>query len=172
MKFLISPNSIILLYVPLEKSKAVVKFSKNWTIDEAYRKLTSSIEKEILVFGDLPQLQLACIREIKGLGSNLPNKLIPQIQVTSSVNGLLDTLTKSEYWNWFDTRLLTAVTEASGSPEAIKSLEKYKAIYYSRKVSDLILCEYKIKSFKNFVPLVEKYKKDPKKLTILDLQKH
>ena len=132
----------------------------------------SSIEKEILVCGDLSQLQLACIREIKGLGSNLPNKLIPLIEVTSSVNGLLDTLTKSEYWNWFDTRLLTAVTEASGSPEAIKSLEKYKAIYYSRKVSDLILCEYKIKSFKNFVPLVEKYKKDPEKLTILDLQKH
>ena len=171
-KFLISPIPIILLYVSLEKSKALVKFSKNWSINEAYRKLTSSIEKEILECGDLPQLQRACIREIKGLDSNLPNKLIPQIEVTSSVNGLLDTLTKSEYWNWFDTRLLTAVTVASGSPEARKSLEKYKAIYYSKKVSDLILCEYKIKSFKNFVPLVEKYKKDPKKLTILDLQKH
>ena len=160
----------ILLYVSLEKSKAVVQFSKNWTIDEAYRKLTSSIEKEILVCGHLPQLQRACICEIKGLGSNLPNKLIPQIKVTSSVNGLLDTLTESEYWNWFDTRLLTAVTEASGSPEAINSLEKYKAIYYSKKVSDL--CEYKIKPFKHFVPLVEKYKKYSKKLTILDLQKH
>ena len=106
------------------------------------------------------------------MGSNLPRTLIPQIQVTSSVNGLLDTLTNSEYWNWFDTRLLTAVTEASGSPEAIKSLKKYKAIYYNRKVNDLILCKYTIKPFKNFVPLVEKYKKDPSKLTILDLQKH
>ena len=150
----------------------MVKFSKRWTIDEAYRRLTSSVEREILTSGNLPQLQRACIREIKALDSNLPNKLIPQIQVTSTVNGLLDTLTNSEYWNWFDTRLLTAVTQASGSPEAIKSLEKYKAIYYSRKVSDLILCKYKIKPFKNFVPLVEKYKKDPSKLTILDLQKH
>ena len=134
--------------------------------------MTSSVEKEILTSGNLPQLQRACIREIKALGSNLPKKLIPQIQDTSSVNKLLDTLTSSEYWNWFDTRLLTAVTQASGSPEAMKSLEKYKAIYYSRKVSDLILCEYKIKPFKKFVPLVEKYKKDPSKLTILDLQKH
>ena len=150
----------------------MVKFSKKWTIDEAYRRLTSSVEREILTSGNLPQLQRACIREIKALDSNLPNKLIPLIQVTSSVNGLLDTLTNSEYWNWFDTRLLTAVTQASGSPEAIKSLEKYKAIYYSRKVSDLILCEYKIKPFKKFVPLVEKYEKDPSKLTILDLQKH
>ena len=150
----------------------MVKFSKKWTIDEAYRRLTSSIEEEILTFGDLPRLQRACIREIKALDSNLPNKLIPQIQVTSSVNGLLDTLTASEYWNWFDTRLLTAVAQASGSPEAVESLEKYKAIYYSRKISDLILCDYKIKPFKNFVPLVEKYKKDPSKLTILDLQKH
>ena len=145
---------------------------KKWTIDEAYRRLTLSIEEEILALGDLPRLQRACIREIKALGSNLPNKLIPQIDNAPSVNGLLDILTKSEYWNWFDTRLLTAVTEASGSPEAIKLLEKYKAIYYSRKVSDLILCEYKIKPFKKFVPLVEKYKKDPSKLTILDLQKH
>ena len=150
----------------------MVKFSRKWTIDEAYRRLISSIEREIITFGDLPQLQRACIREMKTLGSNLPNKLIPQIQVTSSVNGLLDTLTNSEYWNWFDTRLLTAVTQASGSPEAIKSLEKYKAIYYSRKVSDLIVSEYKIKPFKNFISLVEKYKKDPRKLTILDLQKH
>ena len=150
----------------------MVKFSRKWTIDEAYRRLTSSIEKDILASGHLPQLQRACIREIKALGSNLPRNLIPQIQVASSVNGLLDTLTKSEYWNWFDTRLLTAVTQGSGSPEAIKLLEKYKVIYYNRKVSDLILCEYKIIPFKNFVPLVEKYKKDPSKLTILDLQKH
>ena len=150
----------------------MVKFSKNWTIDEAYSRLTSSIEGEILALGDLPRLQRACIREIKALGSNLPNKLIPQIQVTSSVSGLLDTLTNSEYWNWFDTRLLTAVTQASGSTEAIKSLEKYKAIYYRRKVSDLILCKYNIKPFKNFVPIVEKYKKDPNELTIFDLQKH
>ena len=130
----------------------------------------SSIEKDILASGDLSQLQRACIHEIKALGSNLPKKLLPQIEVAPSVNGLLDTLTKSEYWNWFDTRLLTAVTEASRSPEAIKSLEKYKAIYYNRKISDL--CEYKIIPFKNFVPLVEKYKKDSNKLTILDLQKH
>ena len=101
----------------------MVKFSRKWTIDEAYRRLTSSIEREIITFGDLPQLQRACIHEIKALGSNLPNKLIPQIQVTSSVSGLLDTLTNSEYWNWFDTRLLMAVIQASGSPEAIKLLE-------------------------------------------------
>ena len=156
----------------LGKSKEVVKFSKKWTIHDAYRKLTSSIEKHILTSGDLPLLQRACIREIKALGSNLPKKLVPQIEVAPSVNGLLDTLTKSEYWNWFDTRLLTAVTEASRSSEAIKSLEKYKAIYYKKKISDLILCEYKITPFKNFVRLVEKYKKDPSKLTILDLQKH
>ena len=131
-KFGITANYYYFYVCTLEQSKAVVKFSKNWTIDEAYSRLTSSIEGEILALGDLPRLQRACIREIKALGSNLPNKLIPQIQVTSSVSGLLDTLTNSEYWNWFNTRLLTAVTQASGSPEAIKLLEKYKAIYYRR----------------------------------------
>ena len=137
-----------MLVFTLEKSKAVVKFSKKWTIDEAYRRLTSSVEKEILESGDLPQLQRACIREIKALGSNLPRKLIPHIEVTSSINGLLDTLTKSEYWNWFDTRLLTAVTHASGSPEAIKSLEKYKKLTTIRKSMMLFSVNIKLNLIK------------------------
>ena len=41
-----------------------------------------------------------------------------------------------------------------------------------RKISDVILHSYNIKPFKNFIPLVEKYNKDPNKLTIFDLQKH
>ena len=122
--------------------------------------------------GDLPHLQRACIQKIKGIGSNLPRKLIPQIEGASSVNGLLDTLTKSEYWNWFDTRLLEAVTHASGSPEAIKSLDRFRKMYYQTKVSDLVLYNVEIKPFKKFIPLVEKYEKDPSKLTISDLQKH
>ena len=133
--------------------------------------MTTSVGKFVQT-GDLPHLQRACIQKIKGIGSNLPRKLIPLVESTSSLNGLLDTLTKSEYWNWFDTRLLEAVTHASGSPEAIKLLDKFRKMYYQRKVSDLVLYNVEIKPFKNFIPLVEKYEKDPSKLTISDLQKH
>ena len=155
-----------------DQSKALVKFSKHWNIDQAYQHLTSSVEWVVLQTGDLAQIQRACVRKIKGLDSNLPLKLIPLIEATSSVNGLLDTLTKSEYWNWFDTRLLEAVTHASGSPAAIKSLDRFRKTYYHKKVTDLVLYNVEIKPFKNFVTLVEKYDKDPSKLTILDLQRH
>ena len=97
-----------------DQSRALVKFSKCWNIDEAYQHLTSSVGRVVVQTGDLPHLQRACIQKVKGIGSNLPRKLIPLIESTSSVNGLLDTLTKSEYWNWFDTRLLEAVTHGSG----------------------------------------------------------
>ena len=149
-----------------------MKFSKHWTIDQAYQHLTSSVERVVIQTGDLAQLQRACVRKIKGLGSNLPRKLIPVIEGTSSINGLLDTLTQSEYWNWFDTRLLEAVTHASGSPEAIKLLDHFRKTYYNTKVSDLVLYNIEVKPFKHFVTIVEKYNKDPSKLTILDLQKH
>ena len=155
-----------------DQSKALVKFSKHWNIDEAYQHLTSSVGRVVVQTGDLPQLQRACIQKIKGIGSNLPRKLIPLIESTSSVNGLLGTLTKSEYWNWFDTRLLEAVTHASGSPEAVKSFDHFKKTYYQRKVRDLVLYNVEVKPFKNFITLIEKYDKDPSKLTIADLQKH
>ena len=171
-------NSISLLNIlalhdraSADQCKSLVKFFKHWTIEEAYQQLTSSLER-VVQTGDLPSLRRACIRKIKGIGSNISRKLIPQIDSTSSVNGLLDLLTKSEYWNWFDTRLLEAVTHASGSPEAIKSLDKYKKKYYRTKVSDLALYNVDIKPLKNCISLVEKYKKDPNKLTISDLQKH
>ena len=131
--------------------------------------MTSSVVK-VVQTSDLPCLQRACIQKIKD--SNLPRKLIKLIESTSSVDGLLDTLTKSEYWNWFDTRLLEAVTHASGSPDAIKSLDRFRKMYYQTKVSDLVLYNVEIKPFKKFIPLVEKYEKDPSKLTISDLQKH
>ena len=155
-----------------DQSKALVKFSKQWSIDQAYQHLASSVERVVMKTGDLAQLQRACVRKIKGLDSNLPHKLIPLITSSSSVNGLLDTLTQSEYWNWFDTRLLEAVIHASGSSKAIELLDEFRKIYYQRKVSELVLYNVEIKPFKNFVTLVEKYDKDPSKLTVSDLQKH
>ena len=111
-----------------QQSKAIVKFSKDWDIEAAYSNMTSAVETR-LTTGDFPQLRRACIHRIKSLKNNLPYKLIPQIKQTSSMNELLDMLAESEYWNWFDTRLLEALTYASGSPEAIEMLEKFKKTF-------------------------------------------
>ena len=132
--------------------------------------MTSAVET-ILTTGDFPQLRRACIHRIKSLKSNLPYKLIPQIKQTSSMNELLDMLAESEYWNWFDTRLLEALTYASGSLEAIKMLEQFKKTFYPRKISEFIPYQL-VKPFKEFVSLQDKFDKDPSELTVYDLLQH
>ena len=153
-----------------QQSKAIVKFSKDWDIEAAYNNMTSVVEA-ILATGDFPQLRRACIHRIKSLKSNLPSKLIPQIKQTSSMNELLDVLAESEYWNWFDTRLLEALTYASGSPEAIEMLEEFKKTFYPRKISEFIPYQL-VKPFKEFVSLQDKFDKDPSELTVYDLLQH
>ena len=154
----------------VQQSKALVKFSKNWDIEAAYNHMTSAVET-VLTTGDFPQLRRACIHKIKNLKSNLPHKLIPQILQTSSMNELLDMLAQSEYWNWFDTRLLEALTYASGSPEAIELLEHFKRTFYPRKISEFIPYQL-IKPFKEFKSLKDKFDKDPSEVTIYELQEH
>ena len=144
-------------------SKALVKFSKNWNIVAAYNNMTSAVEN-VLSGGDFPQLRRACIHKIKTLKSNLPHKLIPQILRTSSMNELLDMLAQSEYWNWFDTRLLEALTYASGSPEAIELLERFKSTFYPRKISEFIPYQL-VRPFKEFTSLKDKFDKDPSEVT-------
>ena len=147
-----------------------MKFSKNWDIEAAYNNMTSAVET-VLTAGDFPQLRRACIHKIKSLKSNLPHKLIAQILRTSCMNELLDMLAQSEYWNWFDTRLLEALTYASGSPEAIELLEYFKRTFYPRKINEFIPYQL-VKPFKEFTSLKDKFKKDPSEVTVYDLLKH
>ena len=132
--------------------------------------MTSAVET-ILTDGNFPQLRRACIHRIKSLKSNLPHKLISQILQTSSMNELLDMLAQSEYWNWLDTRLLEALTYASGSPEAIEFLEHFKNTFYPRKISEFIPYQL-IKPFKQFINLKDKFDKDPNELTVYELLEH
>ena len=132
--------------------------------------MTSAIET-VLTAGDFPLLRRACIHRIKSLKGGLPHKLIPQILRTSSMNELLDMLAQSEYWNWLDTRLLEALTYASGSPEAIEMLEYFKKTFYPRKVSEFIPYQL-VKPFKEFVNLQDKFNKDPSELTVYELLEH
>ena len=154
----------------MQQSKGLVKFSKNWDIEAAYNHMTSAVET-VLTAGDFPQLRRACIHKIKNLKSNLPHKLIAQILRTSSMNELLDMLAQSEYWNWFDTRLLEALTYASGSPEAIELLEHFKVTFYPRKISEFIPYQL-VKPFKEFISLKDKFDKDPSEVTVYELLEH
>ena len=148
----------------------LVKFSRNWDIEAAFNNMTSSVET-ILTVGNFPQLRRACIHRIKSLKNSLPHKLIPQILRTSSMNELLDMLAQSEYWNWFDTRLLEALTYASGSPEAIRLLEHFKQTFYPRKISEFIPYQL-VKPFREFIRVQDKFDKDPSEVTVHELLQH
>ena len=132
--------------------------------------MVSSIES-ILENQNFARLHRACIREINSLGSTLPNSLVPTIWSTTSLDDMLDVLSQSPYWNWFDTRLLNALVAVSESPEAEELLESFKATFYTKKVVEIIpyVC---IKPFKESITLVEKFDKDPKDLTISELLEH
>ena len=132
--------------------------------------MTSAVEI-VLTAGDFSRLRRACIYKIKNLKSSLPHKLIPQILQTSCMNELLDMLAQSEYWNWFDTRLLEALTYASGSPEAIELLEYFKRTFYPRKISEFIPYQL-VKPFKEFISLKDKFDKDPSEVTVYELLEH
>ena len=168
--YLLASSSPGLSTSSVQQSKALVKFSKNWDIEAAYNNMTSAVET-VLTAGDFPQLRRACIHKIKNLKSNLPHKLIPQILRTSCMNELLDMLAQSEYWNWFDTRLLEALTYASGSPEAIELLECFKRTFYPRKISEFIPYQL-VKPFKEFTSLKDKFDKDPSEVTVYELLEH
>ena len=154
----------------VEHWRTIVKFSKDQHIETAYSTMTSAIET-ILTAGDFHLLRRACIHRIKSLKGGLPHKMIPQILHTSSMNELLDMLAQSEYWNWFDTRLLETLTYASRSPEAIKWLEQFKKTFYPRKISEFIPYQL-VKPFKEFISLQDKFDKDPSELTVYDLLQH
>ncbi|XP_065900326.1 uncharacterized protein [Dysidea avara] len=153
-----------------ERSTELVKFSENVNIDSAFNKTTSAIEG-FLATKKFSSLRRACIERINTLGSYLPKKLIPKIKCTNALDQLLELLADSEYWNWFDTILLEALTYATGLPEAIEWLEDFKKAYYSRKISEFIPWRY-IKPSNEYIQLDEKLDKRPSELTIWDLRKH
>ena len=152
--------------------KALVKFSKDRSINAAYNRMTSNIavilETKNVKFNNLRR---ACIQEINTLGSTLPKDLVHKIQPTKSLDELLDVLALSPYWNWFDTRLLQALVSASGSTEAEEWLESFKATFYAKKVTELIPY-ISIKPFKESIDITEKFDKDPKDITISELLDH
>ena len=141
-------------------------------ISAAYNKMTSHIVAILETTNiNFKRLRRACIQEIHTLGSTLPKSLVHKIQPTKSLDDMLDVLALSPYWNWFDTRLLQALVSASGSPEAEEWLETFKATFYAKKITEFIPY-VSIKPFKESIDIIEKFKKDPKELTVLELLQH
>ena len=152
-------------------SNVLIEYT-NLNISAAYNKMTSHIVAILETTNiNFKRLRRACIQEIHILGSTLPKSLVHKLQPTESLDDMLDVLALSPYWNWFDTRLLQALVSASGSPEAEKWLESFKATFYAKKVNEVIPY-VSIKPFKESIDIIEKFKKNPKEVTVLELLQH
>ena len=147
----------------------LVKFSTS-EIHTAFQTLTGRIT-DILAAKNFKKLRRACYQEIRAPTSTLPESLVQELKPTKSLDDMLDVLALSPYWNWFDTRLLQALVNSSGSPEAEAMLEQFKQIYYARKVSEVLPCVI-VGPLNDSITFTEKFNKDPKELTLLDLLKH
>ena len=148
---------------------ALMKYSTS-DINSAYHKLVSEIT-DIIQAKSFKKMRRACYAEIRAVDSTLPESLIGKLERTKSADDMLDTLAKSPYWNWFDTRLLQAIVSASGSTEAETMLEKFKQQHYARRVIE-ILPYVAVEPLKDSVIFTEKFDKQLHELTFLDIVKH
>ena len=147
----------------------MVKFSTS-EIHTAFQTLIGRIT-DILATKDFKKLRRSCYQEIRAPASTLPESLVEELKPTKSLDDMLDVLALSPYWNWFDTRLLQALVNSSGSPEAEAMLEQFKQVYYARKVNEVLPCVI-VGLLNDSICFVEKFNKDPKELTLLDLLQH
>ena len=154
---------------PNHSNPLVVEITPN-IIHDAHLRLIGGIT-DILATKNFKKLRRACYQEISAPSSSLPTSLVKELKDTNTLDDMLDVLALSPYWNWFDTRLLQALVSASGSPEAEMMVEQFKQIYYAHKVSEVLPCVI-VRPTEDSVILTEKFDKDPKELTLLDLLKH
>ena len=154
---------------PNHSNALVVEITPN-IIHDAHLRLIGGIT-DILATKNFKKLRRACYQEISAPSSSLPTSLVKELKDTNTLDDMLDVLALSPYWNWFDTRLLQALVSASGSPEAEMMVEQFKQIYYAHKVSEVLPCVI-VRPTEDSVILTEKFDKDSKELTLLDLLKH
>ena len=86
-----------------------------------------------------------------------------KIEATQDLNSLLDLLVGSKHWCWADLRLMEALIESSGIPEAKVIVEKYKEVIFSKKLSDVL--------DKMFMPQQKKDKDDYTSRVAIKLEK-
>ena len=98
----------------------------------AFQRLIAKIT-DLLPAKDFRKLRRACYQEIQAPDSTIPESLMESLHPTESLDDMLDVLAKSSYWNCHDLRLLQAIVIASGSEDAEKLLNDFKAKFNTEK---------------------------------------
>ena len=115
----------------------VIDFSE-YDIQAAFIRLTAEISK-LLKRADFSTLRRGMIVAHRNVpkGMQFPDDLYQSIRAAQNLDSLLDLLVDSKHWSWVDLRVLEALIESSGIPEAKDLVSKYKKAIFSKKLCDV-----------------------------------
>ena len=109
-------------------------------------------------------------------GVQLPANLKRKIKKAEQLDDLLDALIKSKYWNFADLRLINVLVFSSGIREAKELVDRYKEVFFTTKLSDILSTCVKVcppNQHKEYVCRVgQKISKEPHEITVADLSKY
>ena len=110
------------------------------------------------------------------LGVQLPDNLKRKIKKAEQVEKLLDALVKSKFWNFADLRLIDILVFSSGIREAKELVDRYKEVFFSTKLTDILSTGVKVhppnKHEKYVCRVGQKISKEPHEITVADLSKY
>ena len=154
-------------------SQLALTFSADEDIQRAFGKLSVGV-KRIIRNSNFNVMQEACMEEAKSPKNVFSENVVSTIeQVNKTFDDLFLTLTKSNHWNFLDTRMMEAMVTASMIPAAQQSLENFKKAFFGMKLDKVIPhCAPVIPMKPNHTILNEVLDKDPRQLTIAELHQH
>ena len=141
---------------------------------KAFYKLSSKMEK-FLSQVEFSKVHRACRQHTISPGSGqFTKEFTDAIFISHDLNGLLDVLTNSKYWNWLDVRIMEAMAIYSDNPAAERTLTNYKEYVSAFKLKD-VLPEIPVHIDPNsgYVTIEEKFNcSDIKALTVGHILQH
>ena len=141
---------------------------------KAFYKLSSKMEKFFSQV-EFSKVHRACRQHtLSPGGGQFTKEFTNAIFVSQDLNGLLDVLTNSEYWNWLDVRIMEAMAIYSDNPAAERTLTNYKEYVSAFKLKDVLPeIPVHIDPISEYVTIEEKFNRDDiKGLTVGDIFKH
>ena len=152
-----------------------IDYSDCHDITEGFTLLVAELSK-VLESANFSALKRAFKFRIPG-GVQLPDDLKAKIKVAKELDDLLEALFESKYWNFADLRLVGVLVMSSGIREAKTLVDKYKEVFFSTKLVDVLnVCTHTVlppNQRKEYVCRVgSKISKEPDEITVADLAQY
>ena len=124
---------------------------------------------------EFSKIHRACRQHTLSPGSGQFSKEFTNaIFISKDLDGLLDVLTNSKYWNWLDVRIMEAMAIYSDNPAAERTLTNYIKYVSAFKLKDLLPeIPVHVDPISDYITIEEKFNcSDIKTVTVGDILKH